>query len=82
MTQPTPLSSDDNSLAKPAEAGHAGPAGPAFVVPPQPGEDLFAARWKWMMEVADEIERIDPDLPADLAENHEYYRLGRRRSDD
>lgn len=76
MTQPTPLSSDDNSLAKPAEAGHAGPAGPAFVVPPQPGEDLFAATRKWLLELADEAERIDHDLPADLAENLDHYLHG------
>lgn len=76
MTQPTPLSSDDNALTKPAEAGPAVPGDSPFVVPPEPKEDLFAATRQWLLELADEAERIDHDLPADLAENLDHYLHG------
>ena len=35
--------------------------------------------WKWLREMAKEAERINPDLPADMAANHDYYAHGKPR---
>jgi hypothetical protein len=49
---------------------------PPYPPPPQPEEDLFATTRAWMQKFIDEMERIDPDLPTDLAVNHDRYLYG------
>jgi hypothetical protein len=82
MSQPTPFSSDENAIAKPHESADAILPAPAITMPPQPEEDLFATTRKWILELVEEIERIDPDLPSDMAENHSYYAHGGPRRND
>ena len=35
--------------------------------------------WNWLLEMAAEAERSPVDLPADLAENHDFYAHGKPR---
>src|SRR4051794_22650496 len=40
-------------------------------------EDSMAATRDWLLRVAAEAEALDPDLPSDLAENHDHYAHGK-----
>ena len=82
MSQPNPYSADDNAIVEPHESVDAILPTPAIAMPPQPEEDLFAPTRKWLLELVEEIERLDPDLPSDMAENHNYYAHGGPRRND
>ncbi|MEX2185607.1 MAG: hypothetical protein WD875_02390 [Pirellulales bacterium] len=91
MSQSTPLppdrdafaadSSSEATLSLHVELPPPITASPPYPSPPQPDEDLFATTREWLMKLVEEVERIDPDLPADLAENHRKYRMMRRGND-
>lgn len=81
MSQAMPLPPNEDSLsadAPPSEVTLPPPitTPPPYAMPPQPEEDLFATTREWMQKFIDEVERINPDLPSDLAENHDHYLYG------
>jgi hypothetical protein len=46
---------------------------------PPAQDDLLAPTRAWLLELAAEAERAAPDLPADLAEQHDHYAHGKPR---
>jgi hypothetical protein len=74
MPQPTPLSSNNDPFANPDVP--IGKSVSPFDALPQPAEDHFATTRKWLLELVAEAEKIDHDLPVDLAENHDHYLHG------
>ena len=46
----------------------------------QPAEDPVARTRAWLLRMAAEAEALAPDLPADLAENHDHYAHGKPRT--
>ena len=48
---------------------------PASVLEPVP--DSMAPTRAWLLEMAREAEMLDPDLPSDLAKNHDHYAHGK-----
>jgi hypothetical protein len=41
-----------------------------------PNKDKIPGTWQWLQAMAKEAERINPDLPTDMAANHDYYAHG------
>jgi hypothetical protein len=59
------------------------PPGPmeVTIVPqqaPAPDADVLGLR-NWLLEMAAEAEKLPADLPADMAENHDFYAHGKPR---
>jgi hypothetical protein len=42
-------------------------------------ESLPLGSWEWLLAMAAEAERDSADLPADMAENHDFYAHGKPR---
>ena len=71
---------NDNTIRVPD--GIRVPIGPVSVtiVPSEtPNHDKIPGTWQWLRELAQEVERIDPNLPSDMAQNHDYYAHGSPR---
>jgi hypothetical protein len=41
------------------------------------GNDSLASTRAWLLGMAAEVERLSPNLPADLAEHHDHYAHGK-----
>ena len=48
---------------------------PVHTAEPSTGSSL-----QWLIDLAEEAERDGPDLPEDMAENHDYYAHGKPKS--
>jgi hypothetical protein len=46
----------------------------------KPADPLAETR-SWLLALAEESEREQPDLPSDMAENHDYYAHGKPRNE-
>jgi hypothetical protein len=58
------------------------PIGPVKVtiVPSEPlNQEKIPGTWQWLREIAAEAELIDPNLPTDMARNHDHYAHGSPR---
>jgi hypothetical protein len=70
----------DNIIRVPE--GCALPVGPVTVtiVPStRETEVKVPGTWQWMQDLAKEVENSNPDLPDDMAANHDFYAHGKPR---
>jgi hypothetical protein len=44
-----------------------------------PDRQDFNNVWDWLLAVGKQAERLDTNLPSDLAENHDFYAHGKPR---